>query len=88
MLEKKNRILKEANYIIETRKTIREVAEKFKVSKSTIHKDLQERLASINQNLQQEINKIMQDHISTRHQKGGESTKEKYAKKRNKNVNE
>ena len=82
MLEKKERILKEANYIIETKKTIREAAEKFKVSKSTVHKDLQERLTSINQNLQQEINKIMQEHINTRHKKGGESTKEKYASKR------
>ncbi len=84
MFDKKERILKEANYIITTRNTIREAAEKFKVSKSTIHKDLQERLSSINQNLQKEINKIMQEHISTRHQKGGKSTKEKYANMKNK----
>lgn len=86
MLNKKERILNEANYILETKKTIREAAEKFKVSKSTIHKDMQERLNQINQDLHNEINKIMQDHINTRHIKGGESTKEKYLNRNNNEI--
>ncbi len=61
-----------------TKKTIREAAKYFNVSKSTVHKDLHERLINVNKNLYNKIKNIMQDHIETRHIKGGESTKLKY----------
>ncbi len=76
--EIKNRVLKEANYILNTKKTIRNLAKKFKISKSTVHKDLHERLKKINLKKYNKIQEIMKEHIKTRHIKGGESTKLKY----------
>ena len=48
------------------------------MSKSTVHKDLHERLKEINSKLYKEVKKIMLNHIEIRHIKGGESTKRKY----------
>ena len=81
MINIKERILKEANHIISTRETIRETAEKFKISKSTIHKDLQERLLLINADLHKQVNRIFNEHNIYKHLKGGQSTKEKYLRK-------
>ena len=74
------RIKKEANYILETGHTIREIAKKFNVSKSTVHKDLHERLLEIDSNLYYEIDSILKYHIDIRHIRGGEATKKKYKK--------
>ncbi|MBQ6687398.1 MAG: sporulation transcriptional regulator SpoIIID [Bacilli bacterium] len=74
------RVLKETNYILKTNKTVREVASEFNVSKSTVHKDLQERLPKINQELFSKVQDLMQQHIEERHLRGGESTKNKYKK--------
>lgn len=73
MLDIKNRVLKEAQYIIQTRETIRNTAEKFKVSKSTVHNDINKRLQDININLKEQLDKIMKEHIETRASKGGKS---------------
>lgn len=81
MINIKERILKEANHIINTRQTIRQTADLFNVSKSTIHKDLQERLIKINMDLHNQITKIFNEHTSNKHLKGGQSTKEKYLRK-------
>ena len=72
------RVLKEANYIIKTGYTIREVAKEFKVSKSTVHKDLSERLKKINKEKYNEVENILKYHLNIRHIRGGESTKKKY----------
>ena len=72
------RVIDEANYMIKTKKTIREIAKTFIVSKSTVHKDLHERLLEIDCNLYKEINDILKYHIDIRHIRGGESTKKKY----------
>ncbi|MFA5603780.1 MAG: sporulation transcriptional regulator SpoIIID [Bacilli bacterium] len=77
-----NRVIMEADYILKTEKTIREIAEVFNVSKSTVHKDLQERLPIINKNDYNEVDKILKHHIKIRHLRGGESTKKKYLKLR------
>ncbi len=77
-----NRVAMEADYMVRTRKTIREIAEVFNVSKSTVHKDLQERLPLINKKLYIEVDKILKHHIQIRHIRGGESTKKKYLKLR------
>lgn len=74
------RVLDEANYMINTGDTIRQIAKVFKVSKSTVHKDLKERLKKIDKNLSQEIEKILKYHIDIRHIKGGQSTRKKYLK--------
>lgn len=78
MLKIKGRVIEEAKYIIETKETVREIAQKFKVSKSTVHKDLSDRLKKIDKNLYNEVNKILKYHIEIRHIRGGESTKNKY----------
>ena len=76
------RVIKVANYIISTKKTIRETAKYFNVSKSTIHKDLQERLSQIDINKYNDIKKIMEEHIEIRHLKGGESTRQLFLRKK------
>ena len=72
------RVIDEANYMKDTKKTIRELAKIFNVSKSTVHKDLHERLIDIDAALYEEINDILRYHINVRHIRGGESTKKKY----------
>lgn len=72
------RVIKESKFIIKTKKTIRETAKKFGVSKSTVHKDIQDRIYYIDKNLYEKVKKIMKDHINVRHIRGGESTKQKY----------
>ena len=57
------RTLDEANYMLDTKKTIREIANIFNVSKSTVHKDLHERLLEINYDLYKEIDSILKYHI-------------------------
>ena len=72
------RVIKEANYMLNTKKTIREIAKIFNVSKSTVHKDLHERLLDIDFTLYEKIDGILKHHIDIRHIRGGESTKKKY----------
>lgn len=72
------RVINEANHIIETNNTIRETAKEFNVSKSTVHKDLQERLLDINTKLYEQVSSILDYHTKIRHIRGGESTKKKY----------
>ena len=72
------RTVEEADYMIETGKTVREIADIFKVSKSTVHKDLHERLVDIDPIKFDKVNKILQYHVDVRHIRGGESTKKKY----------
>ncbi len=72
------RTVKIANYIIETRCTVRDAAKKFGISKSTVHKDITERLSKINPQLAAESNVILQDNKKERHIRGGIATREKY----------
>ena len=74
----KKRVLEEANYILDTKNTIRKTAEVFSISKSTVHMDLNKRLKKIDQDLAKEINKIFKNHDETKHNRGGEATKIKY----------
>lgn len=74
----KDRTIKIGHYIVETRETVRMIAKQFGVSKSTVHKDLTERLPRINPSLAQEVQQILQYHKSIRHIRGGEATKRKY----------
>ena len=72
------RVKEEAFYMKQTNKTIREIAKIFNVSKSTVHKDLHDRLIDIDYDLFKQINEIITYHINIRHIRGGESTKKKY----------
>ena len=76
------RVIDVANYIIATKDTIRETAKKFNISKSTIHKDLQERLNQIDIKKYNIIKEILNEHLETRHIKGGESTRQLFLRKR------
>lgn len=69
------RVNKIADYIIKTENTIRDTAKVFHVSKSTVHKDIGERLSVIDITKYEQIKKIMNNHLETRHIKGGESTR-------------
>ncbi len=73
-----NRVLMEAKIILKNGYTIREIATIFQVSKSTVHKDLHERLKKIDRKLYEKVDKILKYHIDVRHIRGGESTKKKY----------
>lgn len=75
------RVLMEADYMIETEKTIREIAANFKISKSTVHKDLHERLCKIDKQRNEKVKEILAYHMKIRHLRGGESTKKKYLKR-------
>ncbi len=72
------RVVLEAEYMIDTGETLREIAKVFGVSKSTVHKDLKDRLRGIDYGLYLETQKILKYHTDIRHIKGGESTKKKY----------
>ena len=76
-----SRVLEEGKYIIETGKTVREMADVFGISKSTIHKDLRERLLEVDMNLYYKVSSILQYHMDIRHIRGGESTRRKYLEK-------
>ncbi len=68
-----------ANYIIENNTTVRQAAKHFGISKSTVHKDVTERLEQVNPSLAQETRKVLDVNKSERHIRGGMATKEKYA---------
>lgn len=72
------RAVEVAYYIIETRATVRQAAKKFGISKSTVHKDVTERLAQVNPSLAAETRKVLDVNKSERHIRGGMATKEKY----------
>ena len=69
-----------AKYILEKNTTVRQTAKPFGVSKSTIHKDVTERLEEINPSLAQEVKKVLEKNKSERHIRGGLATKKKYEK--------
>lgn len=72
------RVKCEGEYIINTGKTVREMAKIFGISKSTIHKDLRERLIEIDKDMYNKVSNILQYHMDIRHIRGGESTRRKF----------
>ncbi len=77
------RALKLGEYIIKHKTTVRGAAKEFGVSKSTVHKDVSERLKYINKSLYREVKKILDINKAQRHIRGGFATKNKYAVIRN-----
>ena len=74
-----------AHYIIENNATVRQTAKAFGISKSTVHKDVAERLSQINPALANEVRKVLDVNKSERHIRGGLATKEKYVHMEHKN---
>ena len=74
------RVIEVAHYIIDSKDTVRGSAKKFGVSKSTIHKDVSQRLEKINKALYTEVRKILNENTAERHIRGGLATKKKYEK--------
>lgn len=68
-----------AHYIIDSKDTVRGAAKKFGVSKSTVHKDLSERIVKINPALAAEVRLILDENKAERHIRGGMATKMKYS---------
>ena len=77
------RAVKLAKYIIDTKDTVRGAAKKFGVSKSTVHKDVSQRLLNINYTLAMEVRKVLDENKAERHIRGGMATKLKYSNKDN-----
>lgn len=73
------RVISEAKYIIETNSTVRAAAAHFNISKSTVHKDVTERLKGVDKVLYKEVRKVLNKNLSERHIRGGIATKNKYA---------
>ena len=75
------RAIELAQYIIDTKDTVRGAAKKFGISKSTVHKDVSDRLVKINPNLANKVRIILDENKAERHIRGGMATKLKYSKK-------
>ena len=79
-----DRVIKCAEYIVETGCTVRACSAHFSVSKSTVHKDVSERLRGLDEDLYERVRKVLNLNLSERHIRGGNATKEKYEIKRKK----
>ena len=72
------RVLELAHYIIENKSTVRAAAKEFNISKSTVHKDVTERLKTFNKSLYSEVKNILNTNKEQRHIRGGMATRKKY----------
>ncbi|MDO4541466.1 MAG: sporulation transcriptional regulator SpoIIID [Bacillota bacterium] len=72
------RVLEVSSYIIKSASTVRQTASVFGVSKSTIHKDITERLPEINGARAKEVREVLEVNKAERHLRGGEATRKKY----------
>ncbi len=74
----RKRVLEVSNYILESSSTVRQTANVFGVSKSTVHKDVTERLPLINEKLAIQVKTVLDLNKAERHIRGGEATRKKY----------
>lgn len=72
------RVLEVSRYITRTKATVRDAARVFGVSKSTVHKDVTERLPKINRELASKVKRVLESNKAERHLRGGEATRRKY----------
>lgn len=75
----RKRAVKVAQHILLTSNTVRQTAEIFGISKSTVHKDVSERLPRINKDLAEQVKIVLEQNKAERHIRGGEATRKKYA---------
>ncbi|TWH45360.1 sporulation transcriptional regulator SpoIIID [Sporomusa sp. KB1] len=81
----RKRVLDICNHIMETKHTVRQTATVFGVSKSTVHKDMIERLPEINKRLAAKVKNILEMNKAERHIRGGEATRKKYKEEKEDN---
>jgi putative DeoR family transcriptional regulator (stage III sporulation protein D) len=74
----RERVLEIASHIIETKETVRQAAKVFGVSKSTVHKDMTERLPEINPEKARQVKEVLEYNKAERHIRGGRATRKKY----------
>jgi len=74
----RKRVLDICNHILESKNTVRQAAVVFGVSKSTVHKDMIERLPTINKRLANKVRHVLEINKAERHIRGGEATRKKY----------
>ena len=72
------RVLELAHYIIDNHSTVRACAKQFNISKSTVHKDVTERLETLNHCLYKQVKSVLNNNKQERHIRGGLATKQKY----------
>lgn len=77
-----DRAVRLAEYIVETKNTVRQTALVFGISKSTVHKDVTERLRRVNPPLYREVGRVLEQNKQERHMRGGEATRQKYINRR------
>ena len=80
------RVIEEAKYIIDSKQTVRQTAEIFKVSKSTVHKDVAIRLKYIDLKLYDEVKNVLKTNGDERYKRGGKATKDLWKRIRENNV--
>lgn len=74
----RRRVVEISQYIVTTRATVRQAAGIFGVSKSTVHKDVTERLPRVNKDLARQVKRVLEQNKAERHIRGGEATRRKY----------
>ncbi len=79
------RVMDISNYILESQATVRQTATIFGVSKSTVHKDITERLPVINEMVAKQVRDILENNKAERHLRGGEATRKKYKQEKGNN---
>ena len=80
------RVIEEAKYIIDSKQTVRQTAEIFKVSKSTVHKDVAIRLKYIDLKLYDEVKQVLKTNGDEKYKRGGKATKDLWKRIRENNV--
>lgn len=76
------RVLEVSEYIARTHATVRDAARVFGVSKSTVHKDVTERLPALDRDLASRVKRVLDLNKAERHIRGGEATRQKYRRER------
>ncbi|MBO2521879.1 MAG: sporulation transcriptional regulator SpoIIID [Clostridia bacterium] len=74
----RKRVVDVSRYIVDTKATVRQAAAVFGVSKSTVHKDVTERLPRVSKELARKVQKVLARNKAERHIRGGEATRQKY----------
>ncbi|MGI6081892.1 MAG: sporulation transcriptional regulator SpoIIID [Limnochordia bacterium] len=76
----RKRVIDISRYIVDTQATVRQAAAVFGVSKSTVHKDMTERLPKVSKEMARRVKRILDRNKAERHIRGGEATKRKYGR--------
>ncbi len=77
------RTMEIANYIVERNATVRQTAKQFGISKSTVHKDVSQRIVQLSPTLAEQVRQVLDRNKSERHIRGGLATREKYRSRQN-----